>query len=213
MTDPPTGLRSQPPVDRRFFWRVVGASVFFLMLGLLAMWIYFATREQPSVGFEENVNPSPPLLGGNPTAPPNRIRLFFTQDGVQLTPEMRDITAPASPHERAQLVIKALLEGPRTGALRSPIPRTATLRALYVANDALILDFSPELRNDLHPDVASEVLCVYGLVNTMLLNCPGLKSVTLLIDGKPVETLRGSVDLSLPLVQNVALVATERRRG
>ena len=47
-----------------------------------------------------------------------------------------------------------------------------------------------------------ELMLVYGVVDSVLLNCPELRAVQILFGGAEVPTLTGHLDLSRPLVLN-----------
>ena len=53
-----------------------------------------------------------------------------------------------------------------------------------------------------------ELLTVYSLVNTVLVNLPTASAVQILIDGREADTLAGHVDLRRPLRKNEALIVT-----
>ena len=197
--------------DRRYIWRVIAAAFFFLVVGLGAMWFHFILRERATVGLE-TLAPLPPALSMKQIVP-NRVRLFFTSDGALLSAEMREIAPSISTYERVSAIVQVLLSGPRSSVLRSPIPDSVKIRALYVANESVTIDFSAELCDKLHGGASVEMLCLYSIVNTVLLNCPDLKTVTILIEARPVETLLGYLDLGGPLVENLALVAPEKERS
>jgi len=197
--------------ERRFALRVVGASLVFLALGLGAMWAYFTFRQEPGVGLE-TVAPLPPPLPAEKIAP-DRIRLFFTADGTTLEPELREIGPADSIYERARAIVEALLKGPESRGLRSPIPAGTKLRALYVGEDSAVADFSADLREGLRgAGPLGEALCIYSIVNSVLVNCLDLRTLTILVDGRPVETLAGNLDVGAPLVADLALIAPEERQ-
>ncbi|HEY8497940.1 MAG TPA: GerMN domain-containing protein, partial [Limnochordales bacterium] len=54
-----------------------------------------------------------------------------------------------------------------------------------------------------------ELLTVYGIVNT-LTQLPGIRQVQIVVEGRPVETLAGHVDLTQPLEADPSLVAAAR---
>jgi hypothetical protein len=209
--DGPSTSRLPNIPDRRTLWRVIGASFFFLLVGLGGMWLHYVLKDQTAGGFEA-LGPLPPAMPTEPVAH-NRARLFFTSDGALLSSEIQEIARSPSTHERASAIVQALLRGPRSSGLHSPIPRGVRLLGLYVAEDSATVDFSVELRNGLHGGTSAEMLCVYSIVNSLLLNCSDLKTVAVLIEGRPVETLLGYLDLSAPLVENLALLAGERIPG
>jgi hypothetical protein len=199
------GSRSRAP------WRVIVASFFFLVVGLGGMWVYYTLKEGTAVGLGA-LEPLP-LAAPIESLAPNRVRLFYTSDGALLAPEMQEIARSASTYERASAILQALVRGPRSSAFRSPLPRGVKVRGLYVADGAATVDFSAELRNGLHGGSSAELLCVYSLVNSLLLNCSDLRSVAVLVEGQPVETLSGYLDLSVPLVENLTLLASEPNPG
>ena len=53
-----------------------------------------------------------------------------------------------------------------------------------------------------------ELLLAYGLVDSILLNCPTLHAVQILFGGREVPTLTGHLDLSEPLVLNKEFIAS-----
>jgi len=189
-------------------WRVVGASFFFLVVGLGGMWLHFTLKEKAAIGLE-SLDPLPPATPIEQVAP-NRVRLFFTADGVLLSSEMHEIGRRTSTYDRAFVILQALLRGPRSGGLRTAIPPDVKVRSLCLAERSATVDFSAELRDGLRRGPSAEALCVYSIVNSLLLNCSDLKTVTLLIEGRPVETLLGYLDLSAPLVENLAFIAEEK---
>jgi hypothetical protein len=44
-----------------------------------------------------------------------------------------------------------------------------------------------------------------SLIQSLTMNIPDIKRVTILIDGKEVETLAGHIDLSQPITPDMAL--------
>ncbi len=194
----------------RALGRVIAASVLVLLVGLGAMWVHFALKEPGGVELES--------AGGRlpeeqvEAAAANRVRLLFTADGTQLSPEMNEIRQMRSMYEHTSAVLQLLLRGPRSGKLRSPIPPGVKARALFLHEGVATIDFSAELRDNLHPGPNAEILCIYSIVNTLILNSRQIKSVAFLIEGRPVETLAGYLDLSEPLIENLALNAGEKTK-
>jgi hypothetical protein len=48
-------------------------------------------------------------------------------------------------------------------------------------------------------------LTAYGLANTLVVNFPHIRQVRLLVEGRPLETLKGHVDLREPLPADFSL--------
>ncbi|MBM3335888.1 GerMN domain-containing protein [Candidatus Sumerlaeota bacterium] len=207
-----TGLagatEAQRSAARRAIWRAALVSLIVLAIGLFGIWIVFIIREQMGVA-QDVLSPLPHAAPIEKVAP-TRARLFFTAEGASLVPEMREIEPSGSTYERLCAILDALLRGPQSSGLRSPIPPGVKALGVFIKDDLVTLNLSSELRDGLRVGGLSEVLCVYSIVDTVLLNCPDLKTVTVLVEGRSIETLRGYVDLTGPLVENLAVVGLGR---
>ncbi len=103
-------------------------------------------------------------------------------------------------------IVKALISGPRNDLVRT-IPAGTELRALYISEaGTAYVDMTRAFR-DLHPGGSkSELLAIYSIVNSLILNVPDIKSVKLLIQGNEAETLAGHIDLRFPFKANMLLI-------
>ena len=140
-------------------------------------------------------------------APEQRIILLFTGSDGMLHPELRSVPLPEEVYERIQVVMNELLAGPVTSSNLAPvIPYEATLQAAFVdqhGNAFIDLTAPPEPLNGSN----TELMLAYGVVNTIILNCPEVSAVQILFGGHEVRTLTGHVDLSRPLVLNKRFIA------
>jgi hypothetical protein len=176
-----------------------------VVAALVLAWLLLGNSEPEVVideaAFSVDIDPTP-----TPTPAPESsvILLFAGSDGL-LHPELRGVALPADVYERATLVVRELLAGPR-GKLRAVVPYDATLNALYLDNEGrafVDLTAPPQGLEGSH----IELMLAYGVVNSVLLNCPELTAVQLLFGGSEVPTLTGHLDLSRPLVLNKRLIA------
>ena len=141
-----------------------------------------------------------------PTPPPQQrlVLLFPGADGL-LHPELRTTAVPVDSAGRAQVVVTELLAGSGSG-LGPVLPYSAVLAGVFVdGRGTAFVDLSPppEPLGGSH----TELLLAYGVVDSVLLNCPELSRVQLLFGGEEVETLTGHLDLSRPLPLNRAFIA------
>lgn len=132
--------------------------------------------------------------------PPREVSLYFAApDGTRLEAETRELDN--CPDEtRCQLAtVQALIDGPATG-LVPVLPPQTQLHGVTVGDDGLArIDFNPELVSG-HPGGSmTELLTVYALADTLAANFPYIRQVRLLVDGRPLETLKGHVDLRRPV--------------
>ncbi len=121
---------------------------------------------------------------------------FGDLQGRFLTSEQQSVNRPDSAAAYARQLINRLIEGPTQGGGRT-LPETARVRALFVSGDGVAyVDFADNAF-DQHPGgVGSELITLYSVVNTLVLNIEEVRSVKLLIGGQEAATLAGHVDLA-----------------
>jgi len=156
---------------------------------------------------------SPPPAVVAPQDSPYRARevilYFASEDGNRLVPEMRELNGCRSQEDCIRATVQALIHGP-VGNLGPILPSHAVLLSFTEAGGTAVADFSADLQKG-HPGGSmSEMLTVYGLVDTLASNFPHIRQVKILIEGSEVESLKGHVDLRRPVQANFSLV---RRQG
>jgi len=141
-------------------------------------------------------------------APEQRVILLFAGGDGLLHPELRSVPLPAEVHERIRVVMTELLAGPRNSQQLAPvIPYPAAVEAIFVdqqGNAFVDLTAPP---NPLTGS-STELLLAYGVVDSVILNCPEVTAVQILFGGHEVPTLTGHIDLSKPLVLNKRFIAS-----
>jgi len=153
----------------------------------------------------------PPTTGTDMTAQKRekqKVQLYFSDSNERfLTPEVRYIPKEKSINGKAEELVKALLEGPKTGFVRT-FPEGAKLQSVKVTkNGTAYVSFGKNLI-ELHPGGStSEITTIYSLTNTLSLNIPNIKRVKLLIDGKELKTIKGHIDTRRPFILNRELLA------
>jgi len=140
---------------------------------------------------------------------PDRIivHLYFSDsDNAFLVSEERSLSARIRPEALGFQIMNALLEGPKQ-ALERTIPEGTLLRGFYILqNRTAYVDLSRELVEG-HPGGAkSELMTIYSMVNSLILNIPEIETVRILVEGKEETTLAGHVDLRFPFRANMLFV-------
>jgi hypothetical protein len=182
--------------------RVLGIIVAAVLIGAALAWIMLGggravIRRQPETA-EALPTPTP--------APEQRVVLLFAGADGLLHPELRSVPLPAEVDERVRAVVIEVLAGP-TGDLQPVVPWPAELNAVFVdlyGTAFIDLTAPPEPLAGSH----TELMLAYGLVNSILLNCPELGRVQILLSGQEVPTLTGHLDLSRPLALNKRFVGS-----
>ena len=140
---------------------------------------------------------------------PDRIivHLYFSDsDNAFLVSEERSLSGRTGPEALGFEIMNALLEGPKQ-ALERTIPEGTLLRGFYILkNRTAYVDLSREIREG-HPGGAkSELMTIYSMVNSLILNIPEIETVRILVEGKEETTLAGHVDLRFPFRANMLFV-------
>jgi hypothetical protein len=144
-----------------------------------------------------------------PAAAPDRepVHLYFSdRDNEYLVAEKRGMIRTNDPATDAITIVEALVAGPDTNLMPTLPPQTR-LRALFLTADhTAVVDFTGAIREH-HPGGSrTELLTVYSVVNSLVLNLPEIASVKILIDGKEAESLAGHIDLRAPFRADMLLV-------
>jgi spore germination protein GerM len=134
-------------------------------------------------------------------------KLFFSDPRTNLLiAEDRYVAYKESLHDQAAEVLRQLIAGP-TKELDSTIPKGTQLRDMFITKDGIAyVDFSAELASNHIGGSDAEIETVYSIVNTLTLNFPQVKKVQILVDDRAVESLKGHLDLSHPLSQDLSVV-------
>ena len=79
------------------------------------------------------------------------------------------------------------------------IPSGTELKHIFIGRGVLFLDFSKEMVRN-HPGGSNaEMMTIYSIVNSICGSFPEIKMVQFLIEGRIMDTLKGHIDISLPL--------------
>lgn len=173
---------------------LIGVGV--MLLAVLAMGIYAGRMRG-------RVTQAPPAADTRPVAPPasgptEQVTLYVAYDdpGTLRTQPAR-IPLPSARQQRAEEVLRALLEIYLAKDSPHPLPPGADVRAVYlVAPSIAVIDVNAAFANGHRSGVLEEELTVASLIQTLNANIPGILRVKILVDGKDRDTLAGHADLS-----------------
>jgi len=151
---------------------------------------------------------SPAAVPPGESAAYDWVDLYFGHaNGRNLEVEARRLALPADTAQRARTLVEAWIEGPRKRRLVPVIPRETRVRAVYVARSGIAyVDFESALRQLHSGGCQSELLTIYGLVNSLVLNIPQISRVKILLGGEEAVTLAGHVLLQEPFTTDLLLV-------
>ena len=134
------------------------------------------------------------------------VVLYFSDANERfLVPEKRLVPKGKNTAAQAEEIVKALIEGPKLGQIRT-IPAAAKLQGIRINDGTATLNFDNPFIEQHPGGTASEVATVYSLANTLTQNLTEIKKVRFQVGGKDVTTIKGHVDLREPIFPNKDLV-------
>jgi len=185
---------------------VIGFLLFIVVFGL----IFYFVKNRP-----EPVRSSTSTSNTPSPAPVNQrrinVKLYFSTHGSAiLETEERSIPYHETLHAQAKEVLAALIAGPKEELVPS-IPEGVRILDVLVSKDGIAyVDLSGEIVSNHQGGTTGEMVTVYSIVNTLAINLPQIHGVQILVDDRPVETLKGHMDLSKPLRPNLSMAKQEQ---
>jgi Sporulation and spore germination len=171
---------------------------FFLMLAAALSMALYAWRMRGHM-----IQPDSASTYTQPVAPPaqgpsEQVTLFVAYDdpGV-LRPQSARIPLPAGRQERAQELLRALLNLYLDHSSPHRLGEGSEIRDVYLVDPGLaVIDANGAFANGHRSGILVEELTLASLVQTLSANIPGISRVKILVDGKDRDTLAGHADLS-----------------
>ncbi|MEA3466336.1 MAG: GerMN domain-containing protein [Thermodesulfobacteriota bacterium] len=136
------------------------------------------------------------------------ILYFGDTESSFLVQELRNIDECFSEDECVFALVRALIAGPVADTI-PVLPEQALLLGVQIIEGTVRLNFNRAFIS-YHPGgSSSELLTIHALVNTLAANFPHIRELVLLVEGQPIETLCGHVDLRQPIGVDFSLVRQE----
>ena len=143
-------------------------------------------------------------------AEPIQAELYFPGAGGRLVREEREIEGSADASRLAQHLVQAVLDGPRNDRAFRAFPEGVTMGEVHVTADGVAYVDLVSPANPSPPIAGStgELLALYSLVNSVVENVPGARSLVVLWNGRQPRTFAGHVDTSRPLLPSPELASS-----
>lgn len=174
---------------------IIGVGV--LLAAVVGMGIYAgrirgrAAQVEPAIADTRPV--APPVSG-----PTERVTLYVaSDDSGTLRAQDANIPLPSTRQQRAENLLRALLEIYLAKNSPHPLGTGADVHAVYLVTPGLaVIDLNSAFANGHRSGVLEEELTVASLIQTLAANLPDIVRVKILVDGRDRETLAGHADLS-----------------
>lgn len=170
----------------------IGVAV--LLAAVLVMAFYLRRMRRETESRAADTRPVTAPVAG----PTEQVNLYVAYDdpGV-LHPQAARIALPAGRQQRAQELLRALLQMYLDKSSPHRLPTGADIRDVYMVDPGLaVIDLNQAFADGHRSGVLIEELTVASLVQTLAANIPGISRVKILVDGKERETLAGHADLT-----------------
>lgn len=136
-------------------------------------------------------------------APPSsgrteQVTLFVAYDdsGV-MRPRTAQMPLPADRQQRAEEILRALLDIYVEQSSPHPLASGAAVRNVYLVGPGLaVIDINSQLADGHRSGILVEELTLTSLVQTLCANISGINRIKFLVDGRSRDTLAGHIDLA-----------------
>lgn len=168
----------------------------YLLIAIAALLVatavgWFLARHTLDHPIAVSASPEPKAL----TAVKSEVHLYFGDlQGRFLRAEQRVLDRSADDVVFGRQLIDALIQGPQEPGGRT-IPEKASLRGFFITSGTAYVDFAAEAFAEHPGGVEMELLCIYSIVNTLVVNLEAIRDVQLLIGGQEQSTLAGHIDI------------------
>ncbi|MBW2192200.1 MAG: elongation factor G [Deltaproteobacteria bacterium] len=166
-------------------------TVFAVIAGC-AVYMAFLSFDKPSTASE----PSGSELPVSRTQPPGKtvVHLYFSdRENAFLKSEERVLAYSDDPAALGRNIIRELIRGSQKRLTRT-IPQGTALKALFITQTGTAYVDLTAAVGETHPGgVESELITIYSIVNSLILNVSDIKAVKILVDGRDAMTLAGHI--------------------
>lgn len=128
------------------------------------------------------------------------LTLMFADFGYKkLVPVTREVPRELWHRNALTTLVRALVDGPMNNDTLPVVPAGTRVLGCWQDGSTAWVDFDRNVFLGLADTADAEVLCAYGIVNTITKNLPDIERVQILVEGAPRQTLRGLTRVLQPL--------------
>jgi hypothetical protein len=185
-------------MNRRIAWTAAALAAVVFSVALIVLWPNGESRlAEPSPDVTTEISTAVPEAGEDVVS----LELYFPGEDDVLHVEERNVPVAEDPQEAIFIVASAVLDGPTRDELRPILPADVTIGSVDL--DAFGTAFvGLESAAYATPPIAGsnmEMLALYSLVNSVVLNVDGVDALVLLWNGQQLATLAGHIDTRNPI--------------
>lgn len=127
-----------------------------------------------------------------------KVTMIIARDDTsELRSQSISIPAFTNPQERAEEILRQLLNIYQQKDSSHPLAAAAEIRDVYLIDPGIaVIDMNSALVDGQTSGILAEELTLVSIIQTLAANVPGVIKVKFLVDGKERDTLAGHVDLA-----------------
>ena len=184
--------------------RYIGYLISALIVGALSLLAVVILLDNTTISRPVEEAPRLADLGSFRTTP---VHLYFSDRNYRfLTAEERALKSQQGPEFLAKSIVEALIRGPQQGLVRT-LPEETAVRAVYLIPEGICyVDLTPDVVENHPGGIKSELMSIYSIVNSLVLNVTEIEAVKILINGDESMTLAVHIDLQIPIKANMLLI-------
>jgi len=170
-----------------------------LLLLVVSMGIYLRHMRRRAAEVDSPAADTLPVTPP-PSGPMEAVTLYIADDGAGvLRTQAAQIPVAGGRQQRAEELLRVLLRVYQQPHSAHPLAPAGDIRVIYLVDPGTaVIDLNAAFADQHRSGILSEQLTVNSLVETLARNVPGIERVTILVEGKPRDTLAGHADLSDP---------------
>jgi Sporulation and spore germination len=174
---------------------IIAVTVMFVIALITGAYVWHmrGSLANPIPGAAEMHPPAPPSNG-----PTEQVTLYVAHDETgSLRPQSAQMPISGGRQERAEQLVRTLLQLYLSASSTHPLAQGADLRAAYLVDpDLAVIDVNAAFAEKHRSGILVEELTVASLVETLSANIRGINRVKILVEGKERESLAGHADLA-----------------
>ena len=138
-------------------------------------------------------------------------QIYFSDDQERfLRPEKRYIFKESDVASQTKEIVKALLEGSKTGLVNTFPHGVTVIDVKIVDNETAAVNFSKSLTKLYQGGSSSEMATIYSLTDSITQNIPSIKKVKILVEGKELSSIKGHISTRKAFSPDLELIIPEK---
>jgi len=177
--------------------RALFITIAIMLVLVIALGFYFRRIQRQAYELEPAATAALPVTP--PASGPTESVTLYVADDVAggLRPQSAKIPLPGGRQQRAEELLRALLRIYQQPGAGHALAAASDIRSVYLVDPGVaVVDLNAAFADQHRSGIMVEQLTVNSLVETLAANVPGISRVSILVEGKPRETLAGHADLT-----------------